>query len=223
VRRVEILVTCDPCLAWKGRDVSEGVETVPVIDGHTLDLCPDHREGLRAVLALIGEFADHSARVIEALPAGLRGKRREAALAASRAAEASVEPGKRNRRGGKRARARAERAAVVVEAEAIAVEAAEAERLACPLCTHTSPTTGALGMHLTQRHGTTPSALYGPVCPLCGHESGNGQAAATHARSAHEVSGGLAALFARALAEGDPHGIVAARISSVASQGAAEG
>lgn len=140
MRRVEILTTCDACLAWKGREVAEGVETVSVIGEHTLDLCAEHRDGMRAVLGLVAEFADGAA-VGRAAQPRMSKARREAAEAEVDAALA----GTRNRRGGKRARAR--------RANAEAATVAEGGEISCPRCEFTAANRRGLGIHARLGHG----------------------------------------------------------------------
>jgi hypothetical protein len=207
MRRVEIAVTCDPCLAWKGLDVAEGVETVPVVGGHTIDLCAEHRDGMRAVLALIGEYADGAA---VGIPATSRLDKRTRGRV-ERAVEKASKP---TRRGGKRERARREahaaEAAVVVEG------------LACPLCAENRPTSDAMSTHLRSAHGLTPEAVYGLACPMCGREAATGRALGTHGRRDHGSTDGVPGLFALAATSGDPLGIVAARARALATEAGGE-
>lgn len=58
MKQVVVTRTCDPCASWKGREVEEGVETVVVAGGQTLDLCPEHRDGMRRFLTLLAEFGE---------------------------------------------------------------------------------------------------------------------------------------------------------------------
>jgi hypothetical protein len=209
MRQVEIVVTCDPCAAWKGAEVSEGVETVPVAGGQTLDLCPVHREGLREVIALIAEWGaspeptrKRTRRAPEAAPARAGGP------PPSPASEVNGKP--RNRRGGKRARARRE------GAEAAVVEAAVERRPVCPLCARESASADALASHLSSVHSTTVGEVYGLLCPLCEHVPfASARALGSHGKVAHGVVGGVVALFDRAVDEGDPFGVVAARATSI--------
>lgn len=69
--------------------------------------------------------------------------------------------------------------------------------------------------HLRDEHGTTPVGLYGTVCPVCTHPAVGTVGLSAHGRGAHEVNGSFA-LFDLARREGDPHGIVAARLAAVA-------
>jgi hypothetical protein len=69
-----------------------------------------------------------------------------------------------------------------------------------------SITVGGHLSHLKRTHGLTVREVYGNTCPVCGVEAGG-----THIGRMHpEVSGGMAAAFAWARANGDPHGVVAA-------------
>lgn len=208
MRQVSISVSCDPCLAWKGRDTIEGVETVPIVGTHTIDLCAEHRDGMRAVLDLLGEYADGAAVGIPATSHLDAGTRR----AVDRAVEKASPP--RTRRGGKRERAR--RAAVEAEAAAVV------EGLACPLCTHRAVSADSLGKHLSARHGLNLEAVYGLSCPLCGWEAATPRALGTHGRKSHETHDGVPGLFARATVEGDPLGTVAARARALADEAGGE-
>jgi hypothetical protein len=198
---------CDACLAWKGTEVDEGVEAVTVGPGRTLALCPEHREGTSRVFALVAEFAE----------GGTGRRKRNGAAVAHRAAPTSGVPAvtdRPNRRGGARARARRNNSAPVARIVEVADEHAVGE---CPLCGHVSPTTSALRMHLSDRHSTTASALYGRVCPLCEAEALTTGALGVHGSTSHGVprGGGVVGLFAMARAEGDPRGVIASRAAAV--------
>lgn len=206
MRRVEIVATCDPCLAWKGVENGEDVETVPVVGEHTIDLCAEHRDGLRAVLAMLGEYADGAAVSVPASAHLPKRTRREVDRAVERASKPP------NRRGGKRARARAERAAERAEVEV------EASGLACPVCGHEARSSDAMGVHLRSAHGLTPEAVYGLSCPICGKVTTAGRALGSHGRLMHSTGDGVPGLFARAIADGDPLGIVAARAAALADE-----
>ncbi len=194
MRQIQILVTCDACAAWHQSDNSAEVATVPVSAGQTLDLCGSHRTDLAPFLALIAEWGQAPER---------NGGRKRAAVSAV-ATSAPVAPSEggntATKRGGKRARAR----------RANAQQAAAAELpLVCPLCSSTMATGDSLGHHLRSQHQTTGTAVYGGVCPVCNHD-GSARGLGTHAGQAHGISS-VAALFAVADSQGDPHGVVASR------------
>jgi hypothetical protein len=212
MRLVVESTVCDAHLAWKGDEVVDGVERVPVTTGVALDLCPEHREGMSRVLALVAEFGTGA----EGKPRrnGRAVAARKVASNGAAAAVADPQPNGAafNRRGGKRARARRNNSAPVARV----VEVAE-EHLAneCPLCGHVSRTTGALGVHFHDRHHTTTGEIYGRVCPLCEHEANTTGGLGQHAARAHDVEGGVVGLFLRARREGDPMGVIASRAAAI--------
>lgn len=200
MKQVRIRVTCDACAAWKGADTEDGVETVPVGSGQTLDLCADHREGLRAVLALIAEWGATPERASSS-------KRRW--VTPTEATSATVAPAANGntatKRGGKRARQR----------RANAEAGAAPLPLTCPLCEAPSASADALGHHVRNMHSTTLMTVYGGTCPVCGNE-GSARGLGTHAAKAHQMSSS-AALFALAQQQGDPHSVLAARAQAFAA------
>jgi hypothetical protein len=205
MRQVRIRVTCDACAAWKSRDTDDGVQTVPVVAGHTLDLCADHREGLRAVLALIAEWG--------AAPETAGRKRATAPVVATGAPQAPATNGNApTKRGGKRARQRRANAAAAVPASDLPLA------LVCPLCQMPSASGDSLGHHLRAMHSTTTMAVYGDTCPVCGTQ-GTARGLGSHGGHAHGISG-TAALFAVAQQQGDPFGVIASRVQALASQAA---
>lgn len=215
MRQVSIALTCDPCLAWKGLDNGLDVTTVPVVGTHSLDLCPEHLDGMRAVLALIGEYADGAAIGVPAsahLDPATRRKVHKAVDKAQADHEAARAAGGK-RRGGKRARARR---------EAAEAETTPAVGLACPLCGAVSATSDNLGKHLRNSHGLTPDGVYGLACPICGQEAATGRALGSHGRREHDTHDGVPGLFLRATADGDPLGIVAARAQFLANEAGGE-
>jgi hypothetical protein len=199
MRKIEILVTCDACAAWHQTDNSTDVATVPVSAGQTLDLCGSHRTDLAPFLALIAEWGqaperNHGGR-----------KRATVAVEATSAAVAPVEaPRAPNRRGGKRARQRRTNA-----------QQGTPTALLCPLCSAPAASADSLGGHLRTQHQTTGQVVYGGVCPVCNHD-GSPRGLGTHAGQAHGISS-VAALFAVADSQGDPHGVVAARAAALAA------
>ena len=200
MRQTRIRVTCDACQAWKGREVEEGVETVPVSHGQTLDLCPDHREGMRAVLALIAEWG----------AAPVKGSKRNAASTPV-ATSVPVAPTNGGNLPSKRGGARARQRRSAAPAGTVAVNV-----LACPLCSAQRRDTDSMSRHLKNDHGLVPGAVYGGTCPVCNH-AGSPQGLGTHANQAHGIRG-VATLFAQAQADGDPHGVVASRAHTLAQQ-----
>jgi hypothetical protein len=196
VRQVQVIVTCDPCKAWHDSENSEGVQTVPVAGGQTLDLCPSHRTDLAPFLALVAEWG--------ATPSST-GRIKRATPVAPTPVAAAPTGNTPSKRGGKRARAR----------RASAEPGAELP-LTCPLCDHVSVSAGALTAHVGSQHQTTLTTLYGGTCPVCAHE-GDARGLGTHANKGHQV-GSAAALFALAQSQGDPHGVIAGRALAVSSQ-----
>lgn len=67
--------------------------------------------------------------------------------------------------------------------------------------------------HLRDEHRTSHAGLYGTTCPVCTVEVASIVGLSSHARE-HEVHGAFA-LFDLARQQGDPHGIVAARLATV--------
>lgn len=196
-------MTCDACAAWHETDNDDGVQTVPVSLGQTLDLCPSHRSDLAPLLALIAEWGAQPERT---------SKRRAVngvtlPTSAPEAPAETQQPGKR--RGGARARQRRANAAQRAP-----------EALSCPLCQQPAATADALGHHLRAQHDTTATAVYGDTCPICG-EQGSARGLGTHGRIAHQ-STSTAHLFALAQTQGDPKGVIAGRVSALAAQAAAQ-
>lgn len=214
MKQVSVLLTCDACHAWKDREVSTDVATVSVSAEQTLDLCPEHRDALSRVWALVAEWG------VSPTPARrLSGRARTngagvSARSVSAAPPAEADPpadapgtapqGPKKQRGGKRARAR--------RANATAASTAPPGSFACPLCTDTPSTAHALTQHFRARHNRTGSEVYGAVCPVCNH-TGTAQGLGTHGRLAHGLTP-VAALFAAATAAGDPHGVIASRVEA---------
>lgn len=200
MRQVQVLVTCDPCQAWHGAENLEGVQTVSVAGGQTLDLCPDHRRDLAPFLALVAEWG--------ATPSSNGGSRKRASAPV---VEQEAPTAARNRRGGKRARARRNNGA---ERPSDVVVTGTPTTLACPMgCGSELGTSASLGAHLRQTHSTTIGAVYGTACPLCGHD-----ASGSRHLVAHGVTGGMPVAFAVAQQQGDPVGVVAARALAVSRQ-----
>lgn len=205
MKQIQVIVECDPCMAWHGTSTTEGVETVAVSGEQTLDLCPDHRENFGPFIVLVAEWG--------ASPQGAastKGRTRNRATSAAPPAE--VAPGTaptatNNRRGGKRARTR--------RANAVAASTPAPGSFACPLCATTPATPAAVSSHLRNVHGTTGSDVYGTRCPVCpDYTSATGRALGIHGTNVHHVAG-LPGLFAMAHAEGDPHGVIASRAEAV--------
>ena len=198
MKQTRIRVTCDACAAWHESDNEVGVETVPV-GSQTLDLCPSHRSDLAPFLALVAEWG--------AMPE----KGRKAArwtvtpAGAPDPVPAPEQPSKpRKQRGGARARARREKGAQAPLA------------LLCPMCSSELANSDSLSTHLRAMHQTTGQAVYGGTCPVCNH-AGTARGLGSHANMGHQV-GSVAALFALAQSQGDPHGVIAARAQALAQQ-----
>jgi hypothetical protein len=203
MRQVRIRTTCDPCQAWHGTENDDGVTTVAVAGGQTLDLCPSHRDDLAPFLALVAEWGATPER-------NGSGRKRTTTVARASAPEAPAEaPRAPNRRGGARARARRANGAAQVPADN------GGERLVCPLCGGDYLNVESLGVHTRTQHGRNLSELYGGTCPLCGHV-GDPRGLGTHASKAHQAVS-TAHLFAEAQRQGDPHGIISSRAQAVAA------
>jgi hypothetical protein len=205
MKQVRIRVTCDACAAWHGNPENEdGVETVPVGSGQTLDLCASHRSDLAPLLSLIAEWGaspDSTGR------AGSK-RRWVTPTEATSAPEAPAPNGNApTKRGGKRARQRRANAAQ-------ALPASDAP-LPCPICQHPAPTWSALSEHTRRVHSLRPTEIYGGTCPVCAHET-SARGLGMHAGSEHQVPN-VAALFAMAQQQDDPHGVVAARAQALAA------
>lgn len=188
MKHVEILLTCDGCLAWDGAETTAGVESVALVGGYTLDLCAPHRDRTAEAIALIAAYAGTAEGTAHAAPA------------------------RRAPRGGKREATR--RAAA--EAEAVAEAVVVVGGLVCPVCAESAPSSDAMGRHLGHAHGLTPVTVYGLSCPLCGKDLATGRALGAHGRREHGTTDGVPGLFALAISEGDPLGVVAARAASLA-------
>jgi hypothetical protein len=200
VRQVQVIVYCDPCQAWHEAETTEGVQTVPVAGGQTLDLCESHRSDLAPFLALVAEWG--------ATPGSNHGARKP--RSATQAPVAPAEPAQAGkRRGGKRARQRAANAAQrATEAPTVP------ERIQCPLCPTQVRALGSnMSSHLRHVHSQNVGTVYGTTCPLCG------QAARTnHLGASHGIhGGGMPVAFHLAQAQGDPHGVVASRAAALAA------
>lgn len=210
MRKVEIVVECDGCLAWGASTGGGSVSTVPVVGDATVDLCATHHEGLRDILAMLHEFADRAEPTRK--PRSSK-PRSGSVVAEAEAVLAEVDTRPRNRRGGKRARAREESRAgrEVVD-----------EGLVCPLCATKAPTSDVLSAHLRSAHRLDFEAVYGLACPMCGHSTATSRALGTHGRKAHGTADGVPGLFALATREGDPLGVVAARAAALAAEAGGE-
>lgn len=199
MKQLQTLLTCDAHAAWQDQpDVTDRVETVRVSAGQTLDLCPEHREGLQRVWALVSEWGRAPERGAPALNG-----RKVAARSVSAPEAPALTPSAPNRRGGARARQRRSKSVVSVNV------------LACPLCGAQRHTTDAMALHLRGEHHLTPAVVYGGTCPLCA-KAGSEQGLGTHANKAHGIHG-VAALFAAAQHDGDPHGVIASRAHTLAA------
>lgn len=197
MRQIQILVTCDACAAWHQSENSDGVQTVPVGGGQTLDLCGSHRSDLAPFLALVAEWGQAPER-------NHGGRKRAAGPAVATSAPVAPEQPARaaSKRGGKRARQRRANAAQA------------ALPLVCPLCSGEMASGDSMGHHLRSQHQTTGTEVYGGVCPVCNHD-GSARGLGTHAGQAHAISS-VAGLFAVAQSQGDPHGVIAARAAALA-------
>jgi len=195
VKQIQILVSCDACMAWHQTDNSTDVETVPASTSQTLDLCASHRTDLAPFLALIAEWGAEPERVSKRRASSAH----NGVTIPSSAAVAPAQPGNApSKRGGKRARQRRANA-----------QQGTPTALVCPLCAAPSASSGSLGHHLRSQHQTTGADVYGGVCPVCNHD-GAPRGLGTHAGTAHGISS-VPALFAVADSQGDPHGVVASR------------
>lgn len=200
MRQVRIRVTCDACAAWHQAETEEGVQTVPVSAGQTLDLCPSHRSDLAPFLALVAEWGASPEQTRKSAPPV--------------APAAPVRNGNApSKRGGKRARARrANQEQSTPTTPAVAVDLP----LVCPLCASTLANADSLGTHLRTQHQTNGVAVYGGTCPVCNHD-GDARGLGTHGSKAHNTTS-TAALFALAQEQGDPHGVIASRTQVLAQQ-----
>jgi hypothetical protein len=208
MKRTVVNLTCDACTAWKGAEVTDGVVSVPVPGGQTVDLCPAHHDATRRVFELVAEWGvtPERSRRSRAVPADApRSSAPEVVNGHTAPQNGHTAP--QNRRGGKRARERRERAQTATHAP-----------YACPLCGHAPPSGHALTIHFRSVHNMTGGDVYGGRCPLCTHD-GTPNGLGVHARAVHGVEGegAVAALFAQATATGDPYGVLAARAEDVAA------
>lgn len=201
-RRVEVILLCDAHMAWHDVEVTEGVETVAVSGNQSIDLCPEHRDMAHPFFLLVSEWGatvKHRRKGPDRAPAS-----RSTSAVAPALAPVEVDPSgtapaaTTNRRGGKRARTR--------RANATGASTAAVGAVTCPLCPHTADTPKNMNNHLRGRHHLSGAEVYGTVCPLCGTACDS-----RHGMAHHGVAGGMPALFARATAEGDPHGVIASR------------
>jgi hypothetical protein len=78
VRKVEVTLTCDACMAWEDRENADGVEVVPVVGDVALDLCPPHRDATASVVALILQWASTPAEPTRNRRGGKRARTRRA-------------------------------------------------------------------------------------------------------------------------------------------------
>lgn len=202
MKQVRIRLTCDACQAWHDQENDQAVETVPVSAGQTLELCQSHRTDLAPLLALIAEWG--------ATPETKGRTRATTPVVATSAPEAPALNGNApSKRGGKRARQRRANQAAPV------AQPAELE-LRCPLCSAPAASADSLGAHLRTQHQTNGQTVYGDTCPLCNH-AGTARGLGSHANMGHQVSS-VAALFAIAQHQGDPHGVIASRAAALAAQ-----
>ena len=84
----------------------------------------------------------------------------------------------------------------------------------CFVCDKESRTLAGLEQHFRARHGLSQGQAVGNRCPLCGKELSGGIGVTLHCATAHNVEHSLTAML-QARAEGDPHGVVAARVAVV--------
>jgi hypothetical protein len=215
MRQVTVVLTCDACMAWKEREVAEGVATVPVSGHQTLDLCPEHTDALRRVWALVAEWGvDGTTAPTRRRTASRRSATNGSASATPPAgadhptddAPETAPTAPRNRRGGKRARARREGSQ--------GPRTAAPGSFSCPLCDATPANAASLSAHVRTQHHTTASEVYGSVCPVCDHTSATGRALGIHARTAHDITTGVPGLFAEGTVQGDPYGVIASRAAA---------
>jgi hypothetical protein len=207
MRQVRIRVTCDACQAWHDSENEDGVQTVAVAGGQTLDLCPSHRSDLAPFLNLVAEWG--------AAPTAQGSKRGRTPTAPNSSPVAPAATGNLpSKRGGKRARQR--RANAEQQAPGAALPVSGDLPLTCPLCQGIFSTPDSLGVHTRMQHGRKLTDLYGGTCPVCAHQ-GDPRGLGTHG-ARHHQSPSAAHLFALAQQQGDPHGVLAARAEAVAAQ-----